>query len=284
MEQLCLDTPSQNTRVMPELRTYFEQIKQIPLLTAQEEQELGWAILNEGCPVARDRMVRSNLRLVVSIARNYIGRGLPTQDLIQAGNIGLLRAVSGFDPAMATRFSTYACWWIKQAIRRALLSAVQPIHVPTYMVVLLGRWKRAKENFEREFGREPTQLEVSIEMDVTLRKVQIIERASWALRAPSQASTNHEGQVIEIGDRVPDGREVPPANAIVRREQLRTVRHLLETIDVREAEILRLRFGLSGTAPSTLKQVAAEFGISRERVRQIVDEALLKLRVEVGSS
>jgi len=263
------------------LQLYLRQINETPLLTAEEEKTLGWRIINDNCPIARERMIRSNLRLVVSIAKNYSGRGLALQDLIEEGNVGLLRAVEGFDPAQGARFSTYASWWIKQAIKRALINAVQPIHVPAYMVQLIAKWKQASHKLERALGRPPSLQELSEELQLPMKKVRIIKRAVKAFRAPAQAPLDDNGEVMNIGDLLADERSGPPEDYIFRDDELRTIRKLLDAIDEREARILRLRFGLDGQEPLTLKQIAVEIGISRERVRQIADEALRKLNSQV---
>lgn len=264
------------------LQLYLKQINEVPLLTADDEKQLGWAIINDNCPKARERMIRANLRLVVSIAKNYSNRGLQLQDLIEEGNVGLLRAVEGFDPAQGARFSTYASWWIKQAIKRALINAVQPIHVPAYMVELIARWKQASQKLERELGRPPSLPELAEEMQLPLKKMRIIKRAVKAFRAPAQAPIDDNGDVMNIGDLVADERAGPPEDLVFRDDELKTIRRLLDAIDEREARILRLRFGLDGQEPLTLKQIATEIGISRERVRQIADEALAKLNAQVN--
>ncbi len=264
------------------LQLYLRQINETPLLTAEEEKTLGWAIINDNCPAARDRMIRANLRLVVSIAKNYANRGLSLQDLIEEGNVGLMRAVEGFDPAQGARFSTYASWWIKQAIKRALINAVQPIHVPAYMVELIARWKQASAKLESELGRQPSLQELADEMQLPLKKLRIIKRAVKAFRAPSQAPLDEDGKQMNIADMLADERTATPEECILRDDELRTIRRLLDAIDERDAKILRLRFGLDGQEPLTLKQIASEIGISRERVRQIADEALRKLNAQVN--
>lgn len=264
------------------LQLYLRQINETPLLTAEEEKALGWAIINDNCPIAREKMIRANLRLVVSIAKNYINRGLTLQDLIEEGNVGLLRAVEGFDPAQGARFSTYASWWIKQAIKRALINAVQPIHVPAYMVELIAKWKQASRKLEGALGRPATLQELAEELQLPLKKLRIIKRAIRAVKAPAQAPTDEHGDSMSFGEMLADHRNSPPPDAMMRTDELKTIRRLLDAIDEREARILRMRFGFDGQEPLTLKQIAVEIGISRERVRQIADEALRKLNSQLN--
>jgi len=256
---------------------YLREINRVPLLTADEEKELGWRIINDNCPAARERMIRSNLRLVVSIAKNYTGRGLPITDLIEEGNIGLLRAVEGFDPAQGARFSTYGSWWIKQAIKRALINATQPIHIPAYMVELIAKWKVASRKLEGELGRPPTIEELAETMELPVKKVRIIKRAVKAFKTPNQEPTSADGSLLGLGELIADEKIGTPDDRTLHSEELNILRRLMETIDDREARILRLRFGLDGQEPLTLKQIADHVGISRERVRQIVEEALERL-------
>lgn len=264
-----------------DLQLYLKSIHEVPLLSAEEERELGWAIINENCARSRERMVRANLRLVVSIAKNYMNRGLPLPDLIEEGNIGLLRAVEGFDPAQGARFSTYASWWIKQAIKRALINATQQIHVPAYMVELIAKWKVAQRKLEAELGYTPTVQQLADAMNLPLKKVKIIKRAVKALNSTVREPQGRDGESISLADVVADSRTNTPDDNVLRGDELGVLRRLLEAIDEREAVILRLRFGLDGQEPLTLKQIAEEVGISRERVRQIVDEALTRLNQQL---
>ncbi len=260
-----------------DLQLYLNDINKVPLLTAEEERELGWAIINDDCQASRERMIRANLRLVVAIAKNYTNRGLTLTDLIEEGNIGLMRAVEGFDPAQGARFSTYASWWIKQAIKRALINARQPIHIPAYMVELIAKWKVASRELERELGVPPTIEQLADRMELPVKKVRIIKRAVKAFRTPAQEGNGSDGDLMSMADLVADSRTATPDESVLQNEEISVLRRLLETIDDREGTILRLRFGLDGREPLTLKQIADEVGISRERVRQIVDEALEKL-------
>jgi len=264
-----------------ELQLYIREINRYPLLTADEEKLFGWKIINDNCPEARERMVRSNLRLVVSIAKKYANRGLTISDLIEEGNIGLIRAVEGFDPAQGARFSTYGSWWIKQAIKRALINAVQPIHVPAYMVELIAKWKQAQRRLQEELGRQPTMQELAERLNVPVKKVKIIQSAVKAYHSPSQAPLGEDGEAADFGELLADPRIELPEEAVVRDDQLDAVRKLLESIDDREASILRMRFGLDGRAPKTLKEIGAEIGLTRERVRQIEIGALKKLNTRL---
>ena len=259
------------------MQTYLKEINRYQLLTAEEERELGWKIINDQCPISRDRMVNSNLRLVVSIAKKYNNRGLPIIDLIEEGNIGLLRAVEGFDPAQGARFSTYGSWWIKQGIKRALMNANQPIHIPAYMVELIAKWKMQSRLLQAQNGCEPTIEQLADAMDLPIKKIQIIKRAVRAFNAPNQAPRDINGEAVGLGGLIPDYRGQAPDADSLKTEELGILRRLMETIDDREAEILRLRFGLDGAEPLTLKEIAVEVGISRERVRQIIEESLERL-------
>src|SRR6185503_9544492 len=178
--------------VHSDLQVYLKQINEVPLLSAIEERELGWRIINDNDHAAKDLMVRANLRLVVSISKNYVHRGLPLSDLIEEGNVGLIRAVEGFDPAQGARFSTYASWWIKQAIKRTLINAVQPIHIPAYMVELIAKWKETTRKLEEELGRQPNTQELAQAMQIPPKKLNIIRRAMKAFHAPPQSPVNED--------------------------------------------------------------------------------------------
>lgn len=258
------------------LQLYLRQINDSPLLTADEEKTLARRIIHQGDHAAREHMVRSNLRLVVNIAKHYVNRGLTLPDLIEEGNIGLLKAVEGFDPENGSRFSTYASWWIKQAIKRALINSVQPIHIPAYMIEMMARLKYAMRELEEQYGRLPTNEELCSFLQMTLKKLKIIKKAIKAYNSPTQ-SGSADGE-LTINELVADTNNLPPDQAVRHTDDLRHLMELLDKIDSRACRILKLRYGLSGGDPLTLKEIGLQIGLTRERVRQIEHEALRKLR------
>ncbi len=263
-----------NAAVQSPLETYLREINETPLLSPEEEQELA-ARVAQGDPEARDRMVRANLRLVVNIARGYTGKGLSLQDLIEEGNLGLLRAVEGFDPAMGTRFSTYASYWIKQSIKRALINSAKTIRIPAYMVELLSKWRRASTRLSEELGRSPTLEEVARVLGLPKKKLPIIKKAIQIYNASPHTDQSENGW--SLGEMVVDDRSAGPEERLVESDDLRRVLSLLDELEPREATVLKLRFGLEGNEPMTLKQIGQMLGLTRERVRQIETEALRKL-------
>jgi RNA polymerase primary sigma factor len=260
--------------VQSPLETYLREINETALLSADEEKILAYRI-EEGDIEARDRMVRANLRLVVNIARAYTGKGLGLQDLIEEGNLGLLRAVEGFDPSMNTRFSTYASYWIKQSIKRALVNTGKTIRIPAYMVELLAKWRRATAKLQEELGRAPTQEEVAKALDLPKKKLNIIKKAIRIQNSAPQSDQTDSGWSLD--EMLMDGHTKTPDAEMVEADDLHHVLELLDKMDKREATVLRMRFGLDDEEPKTLKEIGECLGLTRERVRQIESEALSKL-------
>jgi len=239
---------------------------------------LGKLVVEENNPQAREQLVRSNLRLVVNIAKKYVGRGMSLGDLIEEGNLGLIRAVDYFDPDRGTRFSTYAAWWIKQSIKRALLANVQPVHIPTYMVALMNQWRHTAAELESRLGRTLDVEEMAEIMHLPLRKAKIIHQIIKILssvRDTSGRDGTEDDQLLE--ESLQDQNAGKPEDELVADEERAKVLSLLNEIDPREANVLRSHYGLDGLRPMTLKQIGKKLGLTRERIRQIQRGALTKL-------
>lgn len=265
---------STSSRLQTPLETYLREINETALLTADDEKMLSNRI-SGGDAAARDRMVRANLRLVVNIARGYSGKGLPLQDLIEEGNLGLLRAVEGFDPTMNTRFSTYASYWIKQSIKRALVNSAKTIRIPAYMVELLSKWRRTSAELTDKLNRTPTPEEIAAVLEIPRKKLRIVKKAITLYNATPQTDSDEGG--LTLGDIIPDERIRGPQDELINTDNLNHVTRLLEEMEPREATILKMRFGIDEHEPQTLKEIGETLGLTRERVRQIEAEALRRL-------
>ncbi len=257
------------------VKVYLKEIGRVPLLTPEEEIELSIKIA-EGDDYAKKRLSEANLRLVVSIAKRYVGRGMQLLDLIQEGNLGLIKAVEKFDYTKGFKFSTYATWWIRQAITRAIADQARTIRIPVHMVETINKVKKVSSQLLHKNGHEPTAEEIAVELDMSADKVREIMRV--AQEPVSLETPIGEEEDSHLGDFIPDDEAPAPADAASRmllREQLRDV---LGTLTKREARVLSLRFGLEDGRPRTLEEVGKEFDVTRERIRQIEAKALRKLR------
>ena len=256
------------------IEAYFKDINRIPLLTVHEERDLAKKV-KAGDQTAREKMIKSNLRLVVSIAKNYVDRGLSLLDLIEEGNLGLLKAVERFDPAEECRFSTYATWWIKQSIKRALIDTVKTVRIPSYMVEIISKWKNLSADLSIKLGRPPFFHEIAQEMKVPPQHLGIIKTA---LRASSSSSqTISIENMWTLSEILEDKNAKQPEDVLFDEVEVETIEKLLAAIDERDAKILRMRYGLDSGDPMTLKEIGEKVNLSRERVRQIENEALKKL-------
>ena len=257
------------------VRMYLKEIGKIPLLTAEEEIELAKR-MEKGDPAAKKRLAESNLRLVVSVAKRYTGRGMQFLDLIQEGNLGLIKAVEKFDYKKGYKFSTYATWWIRQAITRAIADQARTIRIPVHMVETINKLIRVSRQLLQELGREPSPEEIAEEMDIPVERVREILKIS---QEPVSLETPiGEEEDSHLGDFIQDENVPVPADAAaftLLKEQLDEV---LGTLTEREQKVLRLRFGLDDSRARTLEEVGKEFNVTRERIRQIEAKALRKLR------
>jgi len=257
------------------MRTYMQEIGKTPLLSKEEEIELA-ARIKKGDKVARDHMISANLRLVVKIAHDYNNFGLPLLDLISEGNIGLVKAVERFDPAKGGKLSTYAAWWIKQSIKRALANQSKTIRLPVHLVDRIAKMRKVTAQLADELDREPTDEEIAYAMDMPINKIAHLKSVS--VRPSSLDAPIGEDGDTTFGELVSDENEASPFENLHEKSMSNDIRTIISQLDDREAEIIRLRFGLDGDHPLTLEEVGEMFDITRERVRQIQNIALHKMR------
>ena len=260
------------------VRLYLREIGKIPLLSNEEEVDLAYRIV-KGEKKAKDKMVEANMRLVVSIAKRYSGRGLDFLDLIQEGNTGLLRAVEKFDPDKGFKFSTYATWWIRQAITRAIADQARTIRIPVHMVETINKVLRATRKLTNELNREPSVEEIAKEMGMEPEKVDYVMKIKQDI-ASLDATVGRDGDDEDsvLGDFIEDEGRVSPEDAAAAQMLKEQIAEILSSLSEREQKVVKLRFGIGGGRPHTLEEVGAEFSVTRERIRQIEAKALSKLR------
>ncbi len=277
-EDLAITAENVDSFADDSVRLYLREIGKIPLLTPEEEAKLAERIV-KGDKKAKDKMVESNMRLVVSIAKRYSGRGLDFLDLIQEGNTGLLRAVEKFDPEKGFKFSTYATWWVRQAITRAIADQARTIRIPVHMVETINKVLRTTRKLTSELNREPTNEEIAKELDMEPEKVDYVMRIKQDI-ASLDASVGREGDDEEsvLGDFVEDEERDSPEDSAANQILKEQLSEIIATLTDREQKIIRLRFGIGGGRPHTLEEVGNEFDVTRERIRQIEAKALSKLR------
>ena len=277
-EDLAITAENVDAFADDSVRLYLREIGKIPLLTPEEEAELADRIV-KGDKKAKDKMVESNMRLVVSIAKRYGGRGLDFLDLIQEGNTGLLRAVEKFDPAKGFKFSTYATWWVRQAITRAIADQARTIRIPVHMVETINKVLRTTRKLTAELNREPTNEEIAKELGLEPEKVDYVMRIKQDI-ASLDASVGREGDDEDsvLGDFVEDEERDSPEDSAANQILKEQLSEIIATLTDREQKIIRLRFGIGGGRPHTLEEVGNEFDVTRERIRQIEAKALSKLR------
>lgn len=258
---------------------YLKDIRETPLLTLEEERSLARRVRDHDA-AARDQMIRANLRLVISEAKKFLHRGLSFMDLIAEGNIGLMRAVEKFDPGRENKFSTYAVHWIKQSMRRALLNSAQTVRVPSYMVEWISRVKHKLAEITRKGEQPPDVALIAAELGFNREQVEMIRRAMNAGNQPTELSTPDGDN--SFNDIIADERASDPGDEVVLHAELQKLVHLLNAVDVRESEILRMRYGIGTGKPMTLSEIGEKINLTRERVRQIENEALRKLQQLMG--
>lgn len=257
------------------LDIYLKQISEIPLISVDEEIELAKKI-SKGDDEARKKMITANLRLVVKIAQDYSNIGLSLLDLINEGNIGLMKAVERFDPSKGGKLSTYASWWIKQSIKRALANQSKTIRLPVHMVDRVTQIRRTTQQLSEKLGREPSDEELAEEMKIPVSRITHLKSVSKKPASLDSPINDEDGS--NLGDLVPDEKSTSPLEKLQSKSLVGDVDKVLSTLEPREADIIRLRFGLEGRDPKTLEEVGEQIGITRERVRQLQEQAIRQLR------
>lgn len=262
------------------LQLYLNEIRQTPLLTIEEEIKLA-ARIKRGDKAARDHMIKANLRLVVKIAYDYKDMGLPLMDLISEGNLGLIKAVERFDPAKGGKLSTYAAWWIKQSMKRALANQSKTIRLPVHLVDKIARMRRTIAALTDEFGREPSNEEIAYEMQMPINKIALLKTVS-VRPASLDAPVGEDSDSATLGDLVGDENSIAPDADLGERNLRENLRAMVDSLEPREASIIKLRFGLDGEKELTLEEVGKKFKVTRERIRQLEYLALQKIRREMA--
>jgi len=261
------------------LRAYMNEIAKTDLLTIEEELELAERI-KDGDEKAREHMIRANLRLVVKIARDYSNYGLPLADLISEGNIGLMKAVEKYEPAKGGKLSTYAAWWIKQSIKRALSNQSKTVRLPVHMVDKIARLRKISAALTEELGREPNDEELAEILGIPRKKLALLKQAA-------QRPTSHDAPVSmestgTVSETIGDSSAIDPHEALASKEIHGELSGLRKLLDKRESKIIDARFGLTGKRPMTLEEISRDFGVTRERIRQLQNKALEKMRFALG--
>lgn len=261
--------------VVDSVQIYIQQVSQIPLLTAEEEKELAEKIA-AGDPIAKSKLVEHNLRLVISLAKRYTGCGIPFLDLVQEGNLGLMQAAEKFDADRGCRFSTYATWWVRQAINKTLNQNSRAIRLPANVIDLMSKIKKASSEMAQELGRFPTEAEIANHLGVEIEKVQVAQDFSQSVVSlDTPIGDNEEDTLVDI---TPDDTFENPIVSIIKEENKEIINKVFTTLSTREQQILRMRFGFEDNRPKTLEEIGAHYGLSRERIRQLEIKAMRKLR------
>ncbi|MCF6150225.1 MAG: RNA polymerase sigma factor RpoD/SigA [Candidatus Kuenenia sp.] len=258
------------------LQTYLKEIQNFPLLTLEEEQDITRKAA-EGNSAAREKLIKANLRLVVSIAKEFVNRGISFLDLIEEGNLGLIRAVKDFDPLSGNKFSTYATWWIKQTIRRAIVNKARTIRIPSYMLHKISQLKHTSSGLFEKHERAPSVNEIASEMDITAEKVKNIELSIQSMSSLDAPLVSGSDIIWALCDITPNGKTLTPDEELEETQEREIFNKLLKTLDKRAATIITMRYGLTDGEPKTLEEISNILHISKERVRQIEKETIQKL-------